>query len=106
MKRAALMTVLALLCGLVLGSMVGLSLSSSNNSAAVSSSIPTVAYNQHTYASAVPTEPPLDVNDNTLLLERASQVLEALKQEDYSALSQLVHPRRGEIGRASCRERV
>lgn len=95
MKRAALMTVLALLCGLVLGSMVGLSLSSSNNSAAVSSSIPTVAYNQHTYSSAVPTEPPLDVNDNTLLLERASQVLEALKQEDYSALSQLVHPRRG-----------
>lgn len=95
MKRAVLMTILALLCGVVLGSMVGLSLSSSNNSAAVSSSVPASVYNQHTYASSAPTETPLDTNDNTLLLERASQVLESLKQEDYTALSQLVHPRQG-----------
>ncbi len=88
MKRAALMTVLALLCGLLLGSMVGLSLSSTASSAAVSSV-------QYAYASSVPTEAPLDTNDNTLLLERASQVLEALKQEDYDALSRLVHPCRG-----------
>lgn len=92
MKRAALMTVLALLCGLLLGSMVGLSLSSTASSAADSSSVPAV---QYAYASSVPTQAPLDTNDNTLLLERASQVLEALKQEDYAALSRLIHPSRG-----------
>lgn len=95
MKRAALMTILALLCGLVLGSMVGLSLSSSANSAAASASIPAISYTQNTYASSIPTEPPLDTSDNTLLLERASQVLEALKEQDYSALALLVHPQYG-----------
>lgn len=92
MKRAALMTVLALLCGLLLGSMVGLSLSSSTSSAAVSPSVPAA---QYAYASSVPTEAPLDTSDNTLLLDRAGQVLEALKQEDYPALSRLIHPSLG-----------
>lgn len=90
MKRAALMTILALLGGLVLGSMVGLSLSSAN-SASVSPAVSAVQS-----ASSAPTEAPLlDTSDNALLLERASQVLETLKLEDYAALSQLVHPSRG-----------
>ena len=90
MKRAALMTILALLGGLVLGSMVGLFLSSAN-SAAVSPAVSAVQS-----ASSAPTEAPLlDTSDNALLLERASQVLETLKLEDYAALSQLVHPSRG-----------
>lgn len=95
MKRAVLITALALLCGLILGSMVGLCLSSSLNPSALSSSLPSNSHTAHTYSSSIPTEPPLDTSDNTLLLERAGQVLEALKQEDYSALSLLVHPQYG-----------
>lgn len=91
MKRAALMTVLALFFGLILGSMVGLSLSSPSFASA-SSPASAIA---RSYASTVPTQPPLDVSDNTLLLERASQVLESLKQEDYLTLSHLVHPQLG-----------
>ncbi len=90
MKRAVLIASLALLCGLVLGSLVGLSLSLSASPASLASSAPST--NQ---TLSTPTGAPLDTSDNTLLLERAGQVLEALKQKDYSALSLLVHPQYG-----------
>lgn len=39
--------------------------------------------------------PDLDVEDNTVLLERAGAAVSALKDKDYAALSALVHPTRG-----------
>lgn len=59
-----------------------------------------------TAASAVPsydstrpgvtaTPAPLDTTDDTLLLERAGEVLDALADQDYTALCALVHPQRG-----------
>ena len=37
----------------------------------------------------------LDPEDNGVLLERAGEVLEAMKSRDFAALSQMVHPDRG-----------
>lgn len=39
--------------------------------------------------------PPLDTGDDALLLERAKEVLTSLSEEDYAALSQMVHPVKG-----------
>lgn len=92
------MSSLALVCGLVLGCVVGYgflpAVQPQNGKEALS---PTVSQSgQNTRAiAAIPSQPPLDKGDNTLLLERANQVLEALKTEDYAALSELVHPQRG-----------
>lgn len=92
------MSSLALVCGLVLGCAVGYGLlpavQSQNGEANLSPAASQAGQNIRA-ASAAPSQPPLDRQDNTLLLERASQVLESLKTEDYAALSQLVHPQRG-----------
>ena len=40
-------------------------------------------------------QPPLDREDNLLLLARAGEALEAIKARDYQALAQMVHPEKG-----------
>lgn len=94
MKRAVWMILLALVCGLALGTLIGSGallawFSSPPGTDAVSVSSPR-------YCSAsLPPEQTLDTADNTPLLERAGQVLEALKENDYAALASLVHPKLG-----------
>ena len=41
------------------------------------------------------TQPPLDWEDNTVLLDRAGEALAAIKAKDYQTLSQMVHPEKG-----------
>lgn len=92
------MSSLALICGLVLGCAVGYgflpSVQPRNGEAALSPAVSQAGPNTRA-VSSTPSQSPLDRRDNTLLLERAGQVLESLKTEDYAALSQLVHPQRG-----------
>lgn len=100
MKRAVVMSSLALVCGLLLGWLVGSgflpAIQVQANAAAIPPAVsPGILSNNRYGASAVPTEEPLDTEDNTPLLDRAGQVLEALKSENYAALSRLVHPELG-----------
>lgn len=97
MKKAILMSSLALICGLVLGCLVGQSVLPSVQSQSVQADLtPAALPVGHTARGGVsPAQPSLNRSDNTLLLERAGQVLEALKAQDYTALAQLVHPQRG-----------
>lgn len=100
MKRAVVMSSLALVCGLLLGWLVGSgflpAIQVQANVAAIPPAVsPGILSNNRYGASAVPTEEPLDTEDNTPLLDRAGQVLEALKSENYAALSRLVHPELG-----------
>lgn len=89
------MSSLALVCGLVLGCLVGHSAVSSQNGKAVLSPTGSQPGQSNRAAATASLQPSLDIEDNSYLLERASQVLEALKAEDYAALSELVHPQRG-----------
>lgn len=97
MKRAIMMTCLALFCGLLLGTMIGSAmppaLHTSGSAAAIAADIP-AGYNRY-HPTATPQETPLDPEDNTDLLERAGNALEAMKEKDYAALSQLIHPEKG-----------
>lgn len=99
MKKAVLISSLALAFGLLLGCLIGGSFFSvgqlQNSAAAISPSDPQTAPSSRYGFSAAPTEALLDVSDNTPLLERAGQVLEALKAKDYTALAQRVHPQLG-----------
>lgn len=97
MRRTALLVLLALIGGLGLGTAVGLSLSSSPVQQVVltASAAPAEGSNRYELQAAVPTQEPLDCSDNGPLLERTAQVLAALKEQDYGALSLLVHPQRG-----------
>nr|WP_317324198.1 hypothetical protein [uncultured Flavonifractor sp.] len=96
MKRAALLSTLALLCGLALGFVVGNGVMPSIPFSASASARSETNYVYASYhPTPVQTEVPLDPDDNTPLLERAGLVLEALKAEDYAALAQLVHPEQG-----------
>ncbi len=97
MKRAVLLTVLALVCGLSLGLIIGIGMGSTTQAQATAlSAIATADLNRgNRYASPPAAEAVLDAADDQLLLERAGQVLEALKAQDYAALSGLVHPVHG-----------
>ncbi|WP_297288913.1 hypothetical protein [uncultured Flavonifractor sp.] len=97
MKRALMMSSLALFCGLLLGTIIGSALPPSVHASGSAAAIaPGVSNNLSRYHStATPQEQPLDPNDNTILLDRGGQVLEALKAKDYAALSLLIHPEKG-----------
>lgn len=56
---------------------------------------PAAPPNQTEAARAAIMNASLDPSSNTPLLRRACDVLEALKSEDYPALSRLIHPERG-----------
>jgi len=98
MKRAVVMSSLALVCGLLLGWLVGsgfLPVAQTNASAISPAVSPGLLTNNRYGASTTSVEEPLDTEDNTPLLDRAGQVLEALKEKNYAALSRLVHPELG-----------
>lgn len=101
MKRAVVMSSLALVCGLLLGWLVGSGflppIHVHTNASAISPAVsPGILSNNRYGVSAAPEEEePLDTEDNTPLLDRAGQALEALKEKNYAALSRLVHPERG-----------
>lgn len=95
MKRAVLLTVLALVCGLSLGLMIGMGMHSTTQAQATALSATAVQNRSNRYSSPPAAEAALDAGDDQLLLERAGRVLEALKAGDYAALSGLVHPVRG-----------
>ncbi|MBM6926753.1 hypothetical protein [Pseudoflavonifractor phocaeensis] len=97
MKRAILLAVLALVCGLTLGLLIGSGRLSPTQAQATSlSAIATADLSRaNRYYSPPAEENPLDPTDDQQLLDRAGQVLEALKEQDYAALSSLVHPIRG-----------
>lgn len=95
-KKALLLSSLALACGLLLGCLIGggfLSVGHLPNSAAAIS--PSASQANRYGTSAAPTAQPLDPSDNTPLLDRAGQVLTALKDKDYAALARQVHPQLG-----------
>ena len=100
MKRAVVISSLALVCGLLLGWLVGSGflppIHVHTNASAISPAVsPGILSNNRYGVSAAPEEEPLDTEDNTPLLDRAGQALEALKEKNYAALSRLVHPERG-----------
>lgn len=91
MRKTILLPVLALAAGLLLGTLLGFGMAGRGSSAgALMSASP-----GSSRAAAFPTPPPLDTEDNTLLLERSELVLDCLKDGDYAALSRLVHPAKG-----------
>lgn len=94
MKRALWMTLLALVCGLALGTLIGSGTLLSWISSPPSGDASPVSSVRQSSAS-LPPEETLDVTDNTPLLDRAGQALEDLKAQDYAALASLVHPRLG-----------
>lgn len=99
MKRTVLFAAAALLSGFVLGMLFGSGALTSGESAvltAAAAGMPTpvpMAGNPDSPQAATPV--PLDREDDTLLLERAGQVLEAMKAADYGALAALVSPANG-----------
>ena len=100
MKRAVVMSSLALVCGLLLGLLVGSgSLSAIQIRANAATPSPAVSpgnqNDRYSASTAVLAEEPLDASDDAALLTRAGQVLETLKDKDYVALSRLVHPELG-----------
>lgn len=96
MRKAVLWPVAALVSGVVLGTTLGgglLSVHVSPHAAAIAP-IATVEM-RNARALPTPTPEPLDTTDDALLLERAGLVVDALKESDYEALADLVHPEKG-----------
>ena len=95
MKKALLLAVLALVCGVSLGIMIGSGfLLSTREPIRIAASTPTLE-RLNPYLTSTCTEQPLDRTADAPLLERAGQVLDLLKAADYPALSHLVHPDKG-----------
>lgn len=94
MRRTILLPALALVGGLVLGTLLGSGLFTAGQglSSAASASMPLA---QARGSSARSTPVPLNTEDDALLLEQAEAVLALLKEKDYSALSRLIHPQKG-----------
>ena len=97
MKRTIPIALAALLCGLALGLLLGGGhLSASLTPEGTGNYAPLVmAQANFNTLPATQAPPELDQTDNALLLERAEEVLAALKQADYPTLSTLVHPEKG-----------
>ena len=95
MKRTALLVLLALVGGLALGTVVGIRLATSAPPVSLPSSQPSAGGTNRYDTQVLPSEEPLDYLDDVPLLDRAGQALEALKAQDYAALSLLVHPQQG-----------
>ena len=94
MRRALLLPVLALVCGLALGTLLGSGRLTAGltRSAAAADGSPAV---MNSRLEELPSPTPLDTSEDAPLLERAGLVLERLREEDFSALSTLVHPEKG-----------
>ena len=99
MKRTVMFAAAALLSGFVLGTLFGSGALTSGESAvltaaaaSVGTPIPMAGSPDNPPAATVI---PLNPEDDTLLLERAGQVLEAMKAADYGALAALVSPASG-----------
>lgn len=85
MKKTALLCILALLLGGLGGMFLNFSLLQGQGLMAQDE--PAV-----TLPAAIISTPAPDLTGNTALLEAGNKVLEALKDQDYAALSALVHP--------------
>ena len=99
MKRTVMFAAAALLSGFVLGTLFGSGALTSGESAVLTAAaagvgtpIPMAGSPDNPPAATVI---PLNPEDDTLLLERAGQVLEAMKAADYGALAALVSPASG-----------
>ena len=99
MKRTVMFAAAALLSGFVLGTLFGSGALTSGESAVLTAAaagvgtpIPMAGSPDNPPAATVT---PLNPEDDTLLLERAGQVLEAMKAADYGALAALVSPASG-----------
>ena len=99
MKRTILLSICTLIIGFAVGIFCKFHLFPITSAAPMRSTMNAVAAapSANLPATLTPssTEPPLDWQDNTVLLERAGEVLEAIKAQDYQTLSQLVHPEKG-----------
>lgn len=99
MKRAVLFVVIALLGGLALGALFGSGMSTAAQAmargATAAQAILAAAPSVQVSPSAVSTPEAQPDPGTDRLLERAEEVLDALAEEDFTALSRLVHPERG-----------
>ena len=100
LKRAVLFVAIALMGGFGLGTLFGSGVSSVRMAAAqegavVPSYTLSAARGEALSAGAADASPGEEPPDTGRLLERAGSVLEALGEQDYQALSRLVHPDRG-----------
>lgn len=96
MKRNLLFVLLALGCGLFLGTALGSGrLFASPAAASVSPAEMPVQSRMEREGVESASAPALDHADNTRLLERADAVVKALAEQDYEGLSRLIHPVRG-----------
>ena len=97
MKRTIPIALAALVCGLVLGMMLGGGHFSTSLTPEGSGNYAPLVMAQANFSTLPATEAPseLDKADNALLLERTVAVLAALKAQDYSTLSTLIHPEKG-----------
>lgn len=96
MKRPFLLVLLALIAGFGLGLFFTYTITMPNRGSALAVSSTFVAMDESNF-SVPPTASALqlDQTDNTLLLERAQEALTAMRDEDYEALSSVVHPEDG-----------
>lgn len=105
MKKTVLLCILTLVAGFIIGLicnytfiLAGKAPARTTMSAAAASATPSPPPLNNLMpaaTAAAPTAPPFDREDNTLLLGRAGEVLEAMKARDWAALGALVHPARG-----------
>lgn len=103
MKKAVLIPIVTLVAGFAVGMFFRWSVFPSTSGTptrstmnAVSAPATTAPMLPATLAPASETAPPaLDPTDNVLLRERADQVLAAIGDRDFKALSRMVHPDRG-----------
>ena len=97
MKKTVLFAAAALLSGFAVGILFGSGTLSADGRSAIAAAAAASLSPMAGNAADLPAETPvpLDTRDNTRLAERAGQVLEALKGEDFSALSTMISPQNG-----------
>ena len=95
MHRAILLPILALACGLALGTLLGTGRLAPGLGAGAAGSAGAPVVQNSRLEAAAPQAAPLDPEADEPLLERAQAVLEQLREEDFSSLSALVHPEKG-----------
>lgn len=97
MKKTVLFAAAALLSGFVVGILFGSGTLSGGEGSAIAAAAAASLSPMAGNAADLPAETPvpLDPRDNTRLAERAGQVLETLKEENFSALSAMVSPQSG-----------
>ena len=94
MRRIVLLLLAALVAGCGLGTLLGTGRVTAGLGADAAVAVNT-ALVQNSRVQSLPTPEPLDTEEDGPLLERAELAVERLREEDYSALSALVHPEKG-----------